>query len=520
MSLADVIHQARLAAKDSVEEASNGGDEQESGQTRQGQHRGSSESKTLSRLNFPTSGRSSLPDTPSTRTGPPRSLSFAYSLSQTPPQRHASYPTHDTELLPKDAAAYYGDDDQELLFSPHFSISATKMSGFRTPLEQPAEKVPKDKGKKREKSTGTSSTEESWNPLTRWFHDHGESPREEKPGTGEYFPSTPAPPSESGAPPPIITRTFTQEPQKAHDQNDERSPDGEPDITIRSPTIVEEPQEDETAITPTSKVGERSGQGKQRGASYPEPPHLSSLNTTAPAPSPSTPASPTARIRRAFSVPQQVFASISHHGGVSTANSSELGDPSERGTKEEGKDKWARLRALLPHLAGEHAAQMAPRPPPSSAVSPSVNIIDELITGGLATLMPKLWIERDEKGHRRIPVLLHRLRLRITDSLHPLHKSRTVFRIECEYANGARWVVYRELRDFFSLHTHYAFTNVLYGTGGNAKSDRAAGEGSGRDKLPDFPATSIPYLKFLNEKSGSKIDVPSILKSAVIVPRD
>jgi phospholipase D1/2 len=71
--------------------------------------------------------------------------------------------------------------------------------------------------------------------------------------------------------------------------------------------------------------------------------------------------------------------------------------------------------------------------------------------------------------------------------------------------NGARWVVYRELRDFFSLHTHYAVTNVLYGTGGNTKSERTAGEGSGRDKLPDFPTTSIPYLKFLNEKSGSKI---------------
>jgi phospholipase D1/2 len=32
--------------------------------------------------------------------------------------------------------------------------------------------------------------------------------------------------------------------------------------------------------------------------------------------------------------------------------------------------------------------------------------------------MLKLWFERDENGHRRIPILLHRLRIRVSDSLH------------------------------------------------------------------------------------------------------
>jgi len=99
----------------------------------------------------------------------------------------------------------------------------------------------------------------------------------------------------------------------------------------------------------------------------------------------------------------------------------------------------------------------------SSTVAPhSVNITDELITGGLATLMLKLWFERDEKGHRRVPILLHRLRIRISDSLHPLDRKEAVFRIECEYANGAAsWVVYRQLREFLSLHTHYAIKNAF-----------------------------------------------------------
>ncbi|KAF6757522.1 hypothetical protein DFP72DRAFT_758222, partial [Ephemerocybe angulata] len=163
-----------------------------------------------------------------------------------------------------------------------------------------------------------------------------------------------------------------------------------------------------------------------------------------------------------------------------------------------GKAKWARLRALLPQITHEAGAQSPLNTPsaPGFAVSPAVNVVDELITGGLATLMPKLWFDRAEKGQRRIPVLLHRLRLRITDSLHPLHKSRSVFRIECEYANGAaRWVVYRELRDFVSLHSHYTISQASHG----------AHHGHGREKLPDFPATSIPYFKFLNKESGSKI---------------
>jgi phospholipase D1/2 len=138
---------------------------------------------------------------------------------------------------------------------------------------------------------------------------------------------------------------------------------------------------------------------------------------------------------------------------------------------------WSRLRFLLPSVISHTPKE----PPPSSALATGgVNITDELLVGGLSALMLRLWFERDERGRRRVPMLLHRLRIRISDSLHPLGGAQSVFRIECEYANGAmRWVIYRQLRDFLSLHAHYAVSNAY---------------NRNIEKLPEFPRTSkIPY---------------------------
>ncbi|EIN12579.1 phospholipase D [Punctularia strigosozonata HHB-11173 SS5] len=151
--------------------------------------------------------------------------------------------------------------------------------------------------------------------------------------------------------------------------------------------------------------------------------------------------------------------------------------------------RWQRLRSLLPSI-------VPPRTPGPSVVTPhNVNITDELMAGGLSTIMLKLWFERDEKGQRRVPVLLHRLRIRISDSLYPLSGHKAVFRIECEYANGAsRWVIYRQLRDFISLHTHY--------TASNAWNRNVEG-------MPDFPTTSLPYFKWLRANArerGADVD--------------
>lgn len=188
--------------------------------------------------------------------------------------------------------------------------------------------------------------------------------------------------------------------------------------------------------------------------------------------------------------------------------------PSPPGRQDsKGKEKrtsaprWGRLRSLLPTVIARSHSQTSQAGGSSAIAAHSVNITDELITGGLSALMLKLWFERDEKGHRRVPILLHRLRIRISDSLHPLDGNKAVFRIECEYANGAvRWVIYRQLREFLSLHTHYAFSNAY---------------NRNIEALPEFPKTSkeelglrgqldsqttlgLPYLKFLKKEGREK----------------
>ncbi|KAF8916964.1 hypothetical protein CPB85DRAFT_1453067 [Mucidula mucida] len=154
--------------------------------------------------------------------------------------------------------------------------------------------------------------------------------------------------------------------------------------------------------------------------------------------------------------------------------------------KSNGTAKWGRLRSLIPNVHSKSPVT----PGPSAVTSQAVNITDELITGGLSTLMLRLWFERDEYDQRRIPLLFHRLRIRVSDSLHPLHGHKSVFRIECEYANGAaRWVVYRQLRDFISLHYHYSLSNAYR---------------RNVEKMPEFPKTSLPYFKFLQKEGREK----------------
>jgi len=85
---------------------------------------------------------------------------------------------------------------------------------------------------------------------------------------------------------------------------------------------------------------------------------------------------------------------------------------------------WSRLKSILQR---QHSIIQQP----SAAVAPlNLSIVDELISGGLAGTMLKMWFERDDRDERRVPILLHRLRIRISDSLHPMSGSKAVFRIE------------------------------------------------------------------------------------------
>jgi phospholipase D1/2 len=135
---------------------------------------------------------------------------------------------------------------------------------------------------------------------------------------------------------------------------------------------------------------------------------------------------------------------------------------------------WSRIKSLIPHLAVAAAESTSEQP--RSPRDRDVEIIDELTFSGLSVLMLRMWLERDERDERRVPMLLHRLKIRVSDSVNLLNNNSAVFRIECEYANSAaKWVIYRQLRDFNSLHTHYKVTNFY----------------TRNMDLPDFPRAKL-----------------------------
>ena len=150
---------------------------------------------------------------------------------------------------------------------------------------------------------------------------------------------------------------------------------------------------------------------------------------------------------------------------------------------------WNRIKSLLPHLAA------TTEPTQEQSRSPrdrDVEITDELTFSGLSILMLGMWFERDERDERRVPVLLHRLKIRVSDSVNPLNDNSAVFRIECEYANSAaQWVIYRQLRDFNSLHTHYKVTNFY----------------TRNMDLPDFPRAKLgrQVLHRLKKEKGREL---------------
>ncbi|GEM08475.1 phospholipase D [Rhodotorula toruloides] len=118
-------------------------------------------------------------------------------------------------------------------------------------------------------------------------------------------------------------------------------------------------------------------------------------------------------------------------------------------------------------------------------------LVSELATGALPLVLVKMaTMDRDDKGDKRIPILMNYLKLKITDSVYPFHDRHAVFRIELEYGDGAvKWVIYRELKDFVNLHAHYRVANLRQGI----------------DKFPAFPKTSLPYLNWLKSEGRGQV---------------
>ncbi|KAK9314362.1 hypothetical protein V1522DRAFT_430399 [Lipomyces starkeyi] len=142
----------------------------------------------------------------------------------------------------------------------------------------------------------------------------------------------------------------------------------------------------------------------------------------------------------------------------------------------------------------------------------SAELIAELSAGAPAAVILASSFKRDEKGQRRLPVLLEQLKVKITDSTRQEDRQHTIFRIELEYGSGPtrmKWVVHRDFRDFFALHSRLRMLSIqrnIYSstTGGTM------GVTPARD-IPHFPKAAIPYLRgvrgLIDESDGDKLGI-------------
>ncbi|KAF1962437.1 phospholipase D [Byssothecium circinans] len=159
----------------------------------------------------------------------------------------------------------------------------------------------------------------------------------------------------------------------------------------------------------------------------------------------------------------------------------------------------------------------------------SAELMAELLAGAPAALFLASMFQRDEHGHKRIPILLEQLKVTITDIEHTEGKEgkegkdgkdldrHTALRIELEYGSGLtrmKWVIYRSARDFANLHLKFKIQEKqnsllkLPGKGKDSKKDtkdkskmnteeKPAEQDDRTPKLPRFPKSVLPYLRGL-----------------------
>ncbi|OCF40014.1 phospholipase D [Kwoniella heveanensis CBS 569] len=180
----------------------------------------------------------------------------------------------------------------------------------------------------------------------------------------------------------------------------------------------------------------------------------------------------------------------------------------ETPTTEAAQKRWSMLRhRVVPSRSSTNQGGTGgPTPGPGkvSALAPTViaslPVTTELFAGQLPVMILKTWLDRDEDGHRAVPVLLGNLRFRVGDSvgLRPGNETgKEMFKLECEYGDGAvKWVIYRELRDFLSLHAHYKAANFGTSVGGLRASRKV--------DIPDFPKMSELFLASAEGVSADK----------------
>ncbi|KAH9875714.1 hypothetical protein IAQ61_003178 [Plenodomus lingam] len=151
----------------------------------------------------------------------------------------------------------------------------------------------------------------------------------------------------------------------------------------------------------------------------------------------------------------------------------------------------------------------------------SAELMAELLAGAPAALFLASMFQRDEHGHKRIPVLLEQLKVTISDpDKSKVDKKQdkdgdrhTALRLELEYGSGMtrmKWVVYRTVTDFANLHLKFkiqekqdSFRNRPSTRAKEIKDKAKDGDNEEEDKvdprtkLPRFPRSVMPYLRGL-----------------------
>ena len=148
----------------------------------------------------------------------------------------------------------------------------------------------------------------------------------------------------------------------------------------------------------------------------------------------------------------------------------------------------------------------------------SAELMAELLAGAPAALFLASMFQRDEHGHKRIPILLEQLKVSVTDTeKHHNEKDsdrHAAMRIQLEYGSGLtrmKWVIHRSLRDFANLHLKFKIQEKQASiinrnpktkekpkaiTNGKEKAvEGNENENDSAPKLPRFPRSALPYLR-------------------------
>lgn len=171
-----------------------------------------------------------------------------------------------------------------------------------------------------------------------------------------------------------------------------------------------------------------------------------------------------------------------------------------------GGHRWKQVKStlgLLRHRRGERIDFLK-----------STELMGELRAGAPAVVMFASMLQRDEHGHKKIPVLLEQVRVHIADSSEQGDSERhTLFTIHLEYGNGPNrmiWKVKRSLGDIIRMHIKYK---------GTVTSQRLKRPGARQGpKAPKFPSKAFPYLRSIKKLQFSDDEDEPALGTNEAVP--